>query len=123
VKRNSPFDAGGTKPGDASGARYFRLGFDFRRSRDLTFRDRKEGMDRKFVAEMSFGRTGAEAPLLAPPVEIEAGVFPVGVMGLPLLKKTREAAETGLSPFLLSLGVRVGNSEDAAAGCKAREYC
>ena len=82
---------------------------------------------------MSFGRMGAEAVFL-PGVEGVLGVLgvlPEGVIGLPLLKKTREAAETGLSPFLLSLGVNVGRgySEDASrpegsdVGWKEREYC
>ena len=100
----------------------------------MTFRERNEGVERKFVAEISFGRTGAEVPLLAdaaaPVVVVEGDglrwVLPVGVMGWPLLKKTLEAAETGLSPFLLSLGVRVGtNSVEVAVvvGRNERGYC
>jgi hypothetical protein len=83
---------------------------------------------------MSLGRIGgAEVVFLAPEEEVLGvlGGLPWGVMGLPLLKKTREAAETGLSPFLLRRGVSVGSgySEEACradgieVGWKEREYC
>jgi hypothetical protein len=98
--------------GVGSGARYFNRGFDLRRSRDLTLKERIEGVDRKFVAEISVGNIGCEFVKFL----LRDVVFPVGVIACPLLKNALEAADGGRSPFR-TFGVNTGgNSDDAVIG-------
>jgi hypothetical protein len=85
------------------------------RSRDFTFNERTEGIDRKFVAEISFGMTGCDTVRFR-----RRGDFPVGVIGCPLLKKTREAAEGGRS-FFFGLGSNIGSASDRFSDCAVVE--
>ena len=108
-----PFNGGS---GGVSGERYFNRGFDFSKSKDFTLRDLTLDRGRKIVVEMPVGRETIFACL----GRAEGIGFPSAVMGCPLLKKTRDAAEGGGSFLLAGLGVSLGMTENCDVAVAGR---
>ena len=71
----------------------------------ITLRDRKLAIERKFLSETSFGR---DIAVCCRTGEINS---PVELIGCPLLKKTRDAADGDLSFCFFVLGFNVGTRD------------